>query len=300
MRRSSFNVQPDEIRTEISPRYAEETKRNHPVLFTVLVLFVLAGVATIACFMTVIMPRQLASQADEQVAASLRMANVGDVVRLGTYEQDNDLSDGAEAIEWIVLARQNDRVLLISRFALDYAPFNTGSALSTWDYSTLLQWLNQSFFTTAFTNTEQSIICLSRIEAGTNMRFRSDFGSTTRSRVFLLSLDEAKDYFTSATPTTASACRPRMPRRRAQARKTAAGGCARPVMTRPPLPLCWPTAISASSVSPRNATLPFVRRSGSNAAPATPYNLRRRNTPDRGDPAARDGSVVSCAAQPDG
>lgn len=195
MRRSSLDMQLDEIRKEISPQYAEETKRKHPVLYTVLLLFVLAGVATISCFMTVIMPHQLASQANELFASSLRTANVGDIVRLGTYEQDNDLSDGTEEIEWIVLARQNDRALLISRFALDYAPFNTGSALSTWDYSTLLQWLNQSFFTTAFTNTEQSIICLSRIEAGPNMRFRSNPGSATRSRVFLLSLDEAKNYF---------------------------------------------------------------------------------------------------------
>lgn len=194
MRRTYSEMQPDEVRKETAAQ-SEESKRRRPVVYTLLVLFVLAGVCVIACFMTVVMPRQIASQASGLSAASLQTANVGDVVRLGAYEQDNDLSDGAEEIEWIVLSRQDDRALLISKYALDYAPFNTGSAISTWDYSTLLQWLNESFFTTAFTPAEQSLIRLSRVEADRNLFFRSDPGKTTRSRVFLLSLAEAMDYF---------------------------------------------------------------------------------------------------------
>lgn len=194
MRKTYLDMQLDEVRKEMIPQ-PEERKRKHPVVYTVLLLFVLAGISTIACFMTVIMPHQIAQQADMAYAASLQTASVGDIVRLGAYEQDNDLSDGAEEIEWIVLARQDNRALLISKYALDYAPFNTGSAISTWDYSTLLQWLNETFFTTAFTPAEQSLVRLSRVEADRNMYFHSDPGKMTRSRVFLLSLEEAKDYF---------------------------------------------------------------------------------------------------------
>ena len=193
MRRTYFDVQLDEIRKEMAP-HSPEKKRKHPVRHTALLGFVLAGVTAITCFMAVVMPRQISQQADTVYTPLLQTANVGDVVCLGTYEQDNDLADGTEQIEWIVLCKQDEQALLVSKYALDYAPFNTGSAISTWDYSTLLQWLNESFFTTAFTPAEQSLVCLSRIEADQNAFFHSDPGKITRSRVFLLSLAEAKNY----------------------------------------------------------------------------------------------------------
>ena len=46
-------------------------------------------------------------------------AEVGDHVSFGTYEQDSDDSNGPEEIEWIVLKVEPDRVLLISKYALD-------------------------------------------------------------------------------------------------------------------------------------------------------------------------------------
>ena len=44
---------------------------------------------------------------------------IGDVITFGKYEQDNKTSNGKEDIEWIILDRQGDKVLLISRMALD-------------------------------------------------------------------------------------------------------------------------------------------------------------------------------------
>lgn len=41
-------------------------------------------------------------------------AGVGSTVALGSYEQDGDTSDGAEPIEWRVLAVEGGRALLIS------------------------------------------------------------------------------------------------------------------------------------------------------------------------------------------
>ena len=43
----------------------------------------------------------------------------GDIVTFGRYEQDNDLSDGQEPIEWIVLDQGDNAVALISRYGLD-------------------------------------------------------------------------------------------------------------------------------------------------------------------------------------
>ena len=43
-------------------------------------------------------------------------AEAGSRVFFGAYEQDNDESDGREDIEWLVLAREGDRLLVISRY----------------------------------------------------------------------------------------------------------------------------------------------------------------------------------------
>ena len=41
-------------------------------------------------------------------------AKVGDTINFGAYEQDDDISNGKEIIEWIVLAKQNNRLFVIS------------------------------------------------------------------------------------------------------------------------------------------------------------------------------------------
>ena len=50
----------------------------------------------------------------------------------GTYEQDNDLSDGEEEIEWIVIAREESRVLLMSKYALDCMPYEDAEPGADW------------------------------------------------------------------------------------------------------------------------------------------------------------------------
>jgi len=51
--------------------------------------------------------------------AQIKNAKVGDIVYFGTYEQDNDTTNGKEDIKWLVLAKENNRVLVISDKALD-------------------------------------------------------------------------------------------------------------------------------------------------------------------------------------
>lgn len=48
----------------------------------------------------------------------------GQLVRFGSYEQDNDTSNGKEPIEWIVLSvdEEQGRALLLSRYVLDRIP----------------------------------------------------------------------------------------------------------------------------------------------------------------------------------
>lgn len=54
---------------------------------------------------------------------------VGDEFTLGTYEQDNNLDNGAEDIEWIVYdySSDTDSYLCVSKYVLDSAIFNSAS-----------------------------------------------------------------------------------------------------------------------------------------------------------------------------
>jgi hypothetical protein len=88
------------------------------------------------------------------VKETMADASVGDAVVFGTYEQNGNTADGAEKIEWIVLEKQDDKLLLISRKCLDTKPINETRSDVEWNQSTLFAWLNGEFAQNAFSETE--------------------------------------------------------------------------------------------------------------------------------------------------
>ncbi len=127
---------------------------------------------------------------------SLLAAEPGDHVVFGTYEQDNNLENGAEDLEWIVLDTDGDKVMMITKELVDCVPFSKGFDMATWDISGARAWCNETFYNNAFTDEERSAILLNQLEAPTNDRY--DYmpaGEATEDYVFLLSLEEAERYF---------------------------------------------------------------------------------------------------------
>jgi len=124
-------------------------------------------------------------------------AEVGGKVYFGAYEQDNDLANGQEDIEWFVLAKEGDRVLMTSKYALDCQVYNTRYEDITWETSSLRKWLNEDFLNTAFSKEEQERIEKTKVTADENPDFDTDPGNSTIDHVFLLSIVEAKQFFTS-------------------------------------------------------------------------------------------------------
>ena len=123
---------------------------------------------------------------------------IGDVVKFGKYEQDNDVSNGKEDIEWIVLAKENNRILVISKYSLDCQKYNTSYVDVTWETCSLRSWLNNDFISSAFSSAEISKIPTVTVTADENPNYSSDAGNDTQDKVFLLSLPEVKEYFTSS------------------------------------------------------------------------------------------------------
>ena len=140
-------------------------------------------------------PPKETEQPDE--FAPLLQADIGDTIVFGRYEQDNDDSNGAEPVEWLVLDRDGDRLLIISKYALYYRRYNSTFDIITWEASTLRTWLNENFLDDTFTKEEQEIIQTVTVTADDNPSYKTEAGNDTQNKVFLLSIQEAERYFLS-------------------------------------------------------------------------------------------------------
>lgn len=133
-------------------------------------------------------------------ADRLTGAAAGDTIRFGSYEQDNDLSNGAEEIEWIVLDVDKNAALVISKYVLDIGAFNdeySESSNITWGICQLREWLNGPFYSAAFGPDHRGRILTSEVPAGKNPESSVRPGKDTKDRIFLLSMEEAYRYFDS-------------------------------------------------------------------------------------------------------
>lgn len=125
---------------------------------------------------------------------ALENAQVGDLVSLGQYEQDNNTENGKEAILWQVLAVEDGRILVISRDGLDAQKYHAAFTAVTWKESSICKWLNSTFLRAAFSEEEQATIVPVTIPSVTNPQTGLDTGEDAQNRIFLLSIDELQTY----------------------------------------------------------------------------------------------------------
>ena len=117
----------------------------------------------------------------------------GAYVKFGNYPQNN--SNEPEPIEWLVLENNSRTALLLSKYGLDCKHYHEVEADIRWRGCDLRKWLNGEFLNRAFNANEQKRIAKSVINTGDNSRLRTKGCGNTRDKVFLLSLEEAEEYF---------------------------------------------------------------------------------------------------------
>ena len=114
-------------------------------------------------------------RAEEEARRNLfKNANVGDIVKFGNYPQTSN--GDIQPIEWQVLSKENNKMLVISKYGLDCKIFDSSS--DNWANSEIRNWLNGEFYNKAFNEKEKKSIKSSNL---------SDVGTTDN--VFLLSGD---------------------------------------------------------------------------------------------------------------
>ena len=121
-------------------------------------------------------------------------AEKGSIVGWGSYEQDNDPENGKEDIEWVVLTREGNKLLLLSKNALDCLPYDTSGNNVTWESCTLRAWMNEYFLVDAFDEDERNYVLSVTVTADPNPTFSSEQGNDTQDLVFCLSIEEVEKY----------------------------------------------------------------------------------------------------------
>lgn len=115
----------------------------------------------------------------------------GDTIVFGAYEQDNDLTNGREPIEWVVLEKNKKSLLVMSKYALDGVPYNKSYLTDiTWNDCTLRSWLNEQFYVKAFNATEQAMIRTVTVKTPDNVYDGASGGEDTEDKVFIPSMAE--------------------------------------------------------------------------------------------------------------
>ena len=136
----------------------------------------------------------------EKAAEREAVWTVGNYVTFGTYPQTK-AGDDQTPIEWLILKREGDKALIISRFALDSQQYHNEYTDVTWENCTLRKWLNEDFMNKAFTAAEQEAIQMTPVDNSRDQGYISNDtlgGNDTWDKVFLLSHTEAWEYFSTA------------------------------------------------------------------------------------------------------
>lgn len=139
------------------------------------------------------------SWTDEEIEAkAIEVATqAGKYVTFGHYPQTKS-GDDDNPIQWLILERDGQNALLISKCGLDTKPYDTNENGTTWEKSTLRMWLNAIFYNRAFNSAEQAIILTTSVDNNKEQCYSSwskNDGNNTQDKIFLLSYAEVKKYF---------------------------------------------------------------------------------------------------------
>lgn len=102
-------------------------------------------------------------------------------------------------ITWYVLDESDGKIMLVAKSNVDARKFNETLEDTNWGVSTLRNWLNgmgeykgetTSFYNSAFTAEEQSIILTQDITTASNPKYNTSGGDAVKDRVTILSIED--------------------------------------------------------------------------------------------------------------
>lgn len=162
---------------------------------TKLILGAVGAVIVVAAVVKLVVPAVKSSN------FFIKSRDVGDTIVFGSYEKDNYAFNGKEDLEWVILDKQDDKMLIMTKECVDAQIYNstkfgTDGEFVNWGTCELRPWLNDTFFNEAFSAKEKLKVLTSTVSADVNTKHESKPGADTEDKVFCLSVTEAEKYFT--------------------------------------------------------------------------------------------------------
>lgn len=140
------------------------------------------------------------SEQNKTLKATLGSVQKGDMIKFGSYEQDNVPENGDEEIEWRVLDREGDVVTLLAEYGLDCVQYSLYSDPITWEESNLRQWMNSDFIERAFSPELRAMIIDTETPADVNPDYPdAPVGNDCVDKVYALSRTESMTYIPSGS-----------------------------------------------------------------------------------------------------
>ena len=116
-------------------------------------------------------------------------------IMIGEYEQDNNLENGKEPIEWAIIDNDNEILTLWSTCVLDKRQFHSQDGYTTWNNCSLRKWLNTDFYNTVFSKAEKMCILKTNLKTSYYDDDYNDRSFMTKDNVYILSREELNVYY---------------------------------------------------------------------------------------------------------
>ncbi len=178
---------------EENKRKANERNKKFKKILSVIAVITIA----FSLITFVVLPALKTSKAKSTYGTITKDTKVGDYIELGLYEQDNK-SNSKEILTWRVLAKEDDKLLLITDYVIDVKDYHTTKSLISWENCSLRKWLNDDFKTTALTEEQKKILVTTTLTtdcSGFDTALAKKYCSTTEDEIFILSSNELNKYF---------------------------------------------------------------------------------------------------------
>ncbi len=125
------------------------------------------------------------------------VALTGETILFGEYYQyvTEDKDPVKTPIEWLVLEKSGNKMLILSKFALDCQPYENSFSKRSWSSCSLRAWLNTVFLPNAFSDLEKCNILYTHLPNENESSIFSSDKKSTYDKVFPLSKSEVQKYF---------------------------------------------------------------------------------------------------------
>lgn len=121
---------------------------------------------------------------------------IGSTILFGNYPQNRKASE-KQPIKWRILKKEGNKALLISESLLDEHSYHNEIEDVTWETSDIRKWLNNEFYNRAFDKNEKEKINNTFVMEKNNSLSENEGKNSTMDKVFLLSSNEAQDFFST-------------------------------------------------------------------------------------------------------